>query len=156
MKKNKALFLDRDGTINNDEGKYYIFKPSDFQLNEGVGERVKQFQDEGYLIIIISNQGGIAKGIYSHADVTKVHDLMTEKFNYWGVKLTEIYYCPHHQGIGNCLCRKPESLMIEKAIARFNIAAENSLFIGDSSRDIEAAERVGVKAIQIRTNIFEF
>ena len=156
MHKQKALFIDRDGTINNDEGRYYIYKVSDFVLNQGVIEKIKEYQQQGYLIIIISNQGGIAKGIYTHADVQNVHNYMRKLFAKQGVTIDEIYYCPHHSGIGKCMCRKPEPLMIQKAIARFNIDPTQSLYVGDSERDIVAANRAGVPAIRIKTNQFEF
>ncbi len=154
--KNKALFIDRDGTINNDEGKYYIYKVEDFVFNDGVFELIRKYQSEGYMIIIISNQGGIAKGIYSHLDVKKVHKYMLEEFKKEGITVDEIYYCPHHSGITKCLCRKPAPLMIEKAIARFGIDPAQSYFVGDSERDMQAAERAGVKGIHIKANHFNF
>ena len=156
MGNNKALFIDRDGTINNDEGKYYVYKVEDFIFNKNVFELVKKYQDKGYLIIIVSNQGGIAKGMYSHRDVKKVHDYMIAEFEKKGITIDEIYYCPHHNGITKCMCRKPEPLMLEKAIARFDIDPAQSYFVGDSERDMIAAKRVGVKGIRIKANVFQF
>lgn len=96
---NKAVFLDRDGTINSDEGHYYIYKPEDFVFNPGVIEGLKRLQKAGYLLIVITNQGGIAKGIYTREDMFKVHEKMCAELEKHGVTLTKIYYCPHHESI---------------------------------------------------------
>ena len=104
---NKAVFLDRDGTINSDEGHYYIYKPEDFVFNPGVIEGLKRLQKAGYLLIVITNQGGIAKGIYTREDMFKVHEKMCAELEKHGVTLTKIYYCPHHESIKTCVCRKP-------------------------------------------------
>lgn len=156
MEKNKALFIDRDGTINNDEGKYYVYKVEDFVINDGVFELLKECQDKGYLLILVSNQGGIAKGIYSHRDVEKVHNYMLAEMEKHDIHFHDIFYCPHHSGITKCLCRKPEPLLLEKAIARHNIDPDKSYFVGDSERDILAAEKVGVRGIRIKANEFKF
>ena len=150
--KNKAIFLDRDGVINNDTGHYYIYKPEDFKINNGIINLLKKFQKENYFLIIISNQGGISKGIYSKEDVKKVHEYLKIILAKNDVFLKEIYYCPHHDTIENCICRKPNSLLLEKAIARFNIDIQLSYFIGDSERDIIAGKKVGLKTIKIEKN----
>ncbi len=150
----KAIFLDRDGVINDPKDKYYVWKKENFYFNKHIVEPLRKFQDEGYILIIISNQGGISKGEYTKEDTEKLHVYMTEIFEKNGIVITEIYYCPHHDSIGNCLCRKPDSLMLEKAIARFDIDVNNSLLIGDSKRDIEAAEKVGVRGVLIEKNGF--
>jgi D-glycero-D-manno-heptose 1,7-bisphosphate phosphatase len=149
---NKAVFLDRDGVINNDEGFYYVYKPEDFIINEGVLDSIAMLSKKGFLVIVISNQGGIAKGIYSKSDTELLNKLLFERVEKHGGKITEIYYCPHHEEKGLCLCRKPSSLLIEKAIARFNIDKNLSYLIGDSQRDIEAARNAGIKGILIPKN----
>ncbi len=118
---NKAVFIDRDGVINNDEGCYYIFKPFDFKLNDGIIENICALKKAGFIIVIISNQGGIGKGLYKKADTDALHNILKEKIKKTGCQIDEIYYCPHHLDIENCLCRKPESLLLEKSIARFDI-----------------------------------
>jgi D-glycero-D-manno-heptose 1,7-bisphosphate phosphatase len=148
----KAVFIDRDGTINSDEGHYYIFSPLDFILNPGVGEGLKLLHDAGYLLIVITNQGGIAKGKYDFKDVESVHDEMNRQLSKFGVKLSAIYYCPHHSDVQKCLCRKPGNLNIEKAIARFQIDRNQSFMVGDSSRDVEAGKKSGLKTIKIQKN----
>ncbi len=153
----KAIFLDRDGVINDPKDNYYVWKKEDFYFNEHIVKPLKKYQENGYIIIVISNQGGISKGEYKKEDTNKLHNYMCDIFEKHRLKITEIYYCPHHDSIEKCLCRKPDSLMLEKAIARFNIDAEKSIFIGDSERDIEAAEKVGVKGILIKKNAgFDF
>ena len=95
----KAIFLDRDGVINSDVGHYYIYKLEDFIINKGIVNSLKRFQESGYKLLIISNQGGVAKGIYSCDDVNKIHVYLKEKLAEHGVFLQEIYYCPHHESI---------------------------------------------------------
>lgn len=147
----KALFLDRDGVLNVERGEYtYLLE--DFEILPDVLESLKLASIKGYVLIVISNQGGIAKGVYSHKNVELVHQKLIDSLASEGVLLDEIYYCPHHDEVGKCLCRKPNSLMLEKAIARFNISASDSVFIGDSERDILAAEKVGVNGILIASN----
>ncbi len=149
---NKAIFLDRDGVINNDVGLYYIFKPEDFRLNEGILESLKLLQENGFLLIIISNQGGIAKKIYTKKQTDFIHNILVQILKEKNIKITEIYYCPHHNDIENCICRKPDSQMIEKAIARFQIQVNLSYFIGDSNRDIESAKKVKLNTFKIDSN----
>ena len=148
----RAIFIDRDGTINSDAGHYYVFKPEDFKLNPGVGEGLKLLQDAGFMIIVITNQGGVAKGEYTIADVEKVHIEMRHQLKKFGVFLTEIYYCPHHSDVHRCLCRKPGNLNIEKAISRFRIDRKNSYMIGDSERDMQAGQKSKLHCIKIDTN----
>ena len=143
---NKAIFLDRDGVLNLDFRNYH-FRLDDFTILPGVFDVLKTFQQKGYLLIIISNQGGIGKGLYKISDTEKLHKfLIDEAFNN-GVTFTEIYYCTHHPETSNCICRKPESLLVEKSIARFNINPSKSYFIGDRERDVQAGEACGVKGI---------
>lgn len=149
---NKAVFLDRDGVINNDEGLYYIFKPEDFRINEGVLESLKLLQENGFLLIIISNQGGIAKKIYTKKETDFIHNILLQILNEKNIEIAAIYYCPHHNEIENCICRKPDSQMLEKAIARFQIHVNQSYFIGDSNRDIESAKKVKLNTFKIDAN----
>jgi D-glycero-D-manno-heptose 1,7-bisphosphate phosphatase len=147
----KAVFLDRDGVINKEIGDY-AYKEKDFVINEGVLEFLQFLTDKQFIIIIISNQGGIGRGIYTKETVEKLHNRMLSYFSANRVTIHEIYYCPHHPETGKCLCRKPESLMIEKAIARFSIDREQSFLIGDTERDIQSAGKCGIRAIQIKPN----
>lgn len=149
---NKAVFLDRDGVINSDEGHYYIFRKEDYKINPGVLEGITLLNRHGYKVIVVSNQGGIGKGLYSMSDTELLHAYLLEQVEKVGGHIDEIYYCPHHPDTGLCLCRKPSGLMIEKAIARFHLDKSLCYLIGDSRRDIEAAENAGIKGILIPKN----
>ncbi len=148
---NKFVFFDRDGVINFERGEYTYLK-KDFAINEGIITSLKKLQDHGFLLIIVSNQGGISKELYSKEQVEKVHQYLINELKKHEILLTEIYYCPHHAAFENCLCRKPKSLMLEKSIARFDIDTYQSYMIGDSERDITAAEKVGLNTIKIEPN----
>jgi D-glycero-D-manno-heptose 1,7-bisphosphate phosphatase len=143
--KQKAVFLDRDGVINDDTGHYYIYKPEDFRLNTGVVEGLKLLSNAGYMLIIVSNQGGVAKGIYSEDDISRVHEKLTKELKKHSLKIDAIYYCPHHDSVSECNCRKPKPGMILNAIKEFDINPQESYLIGDSERDITAGEQAGLK-----------
>ncbi len=143
--KQKAVFLDRDGVINDDTGHYYIYKPEDFRLNEGVVEGLKLLLDACFMLIIVSNQGGVAKGIYTEDDVSRVHERLTDELKKHSLKIDAIYYCPHHESVSECNCRKPKPGMILDAIKEFDIEPQKSYLIGDSERDITAGEKAGLK-----------
>jgi len=148
----KAIFLDRDGVINSDIGHYYIYRVEDFIINKGIINSLKRFQEAGYLLFIVSNQGGVAKGIYSCEDVNKVHDYLEGILNENTVSIQEIFYCPHHESVATCECRKPSPQMINQAVNKYQIDTKVSYLIGDSKRDIEAANAAGVKGIKIEAN----
>ena len=147
----KAIFLDRDGVINFERGEYN-WKLNDFIINKGIFESLKIFHDNDYLLFIISNQGGIAKGIYTKDDVFNLHQYLNKKLALNNITLNEIYFCPHHPNIENCICRKPDSLLFEKTIAKYNIDVNQSYMFGDKERDVLAAEKVGIKGILIPPN----
>ncbi len=148
---NKAVFLDRDGVINHDPGDY-TKNISEFTLLPTALAAMKKLHDAGYLLVLITNQGGIAKGLYTHEDVAEIHAFFRKKCEEHGFKITEIYYSPHHDAYGKSLTRKPGSLMIERALARFNIDPKSSVMIGDKERDLEAGSGAGVPGILIPTN----
>jgi D-glycero-D-manno-heptose 1,7-bisphosphate phosphatase len=147
---NKAIFLDRDGVINVERG--YTHRLEDFVILPDLIEVLQLFQKKGYLLIIISNQSGVAKGLYTQEDVEQVHAYLLKEFKKNNIIISEIYYCIHHPDVSRCICRKPDSLFVEKGLARFQIDAEQSYFIGDKERDVEAAAKGGVKGIRIPSN----
>jgi D-glycero-D-manno-heptose 1,7-bisphosphate phosphatase len=149
---NKAIFLDRDGVINNETGHYYITKAVDFVLNDGITDLLSWLMKEGFLLIVITNQGGISRGMYARHDTDLIHEKMSELLNAQGIVIDEIYYCPHHPENEKCICRKPDSVQIEKAIARFSIDPTISWFIGDRETDMEAARKTGLGTIKVNTN----
>jgi D-glycero-D-manno-heptose 1,7-bisphosphate phosphatase len=149
---NKAVFLDRDGVINRKGSGYYIFREEEFLFNKGVTDALKYFISKGYLLIIITNQGGIARGIFTIPHLEKLHASMIRQLKVLNIELTDIYYCPHHPDISTCLCRKPGTLLFEKAIEKYEIDPKTSFMIGDSDIDVRAAEKMNIKGILIPTN----
>ncbi len=148
---NKAVFLDRDGVINRETGDF-VFETGKFEFIDGIFDALHKLQKSGFMLIVITNQSGIATGRYTHQHVGEIHEMMLRELSLQGISIAEVYYCPHHPSTGKCLCRKPESLLIEKAIARFNIDPARSCMIGDRDRDIEAAAKAGVKGFLIKSN----
>jgi len=147
----KAVFLDRDGVMNKELG-HYVVQRDDFVVLSDLYSELLELQNAGFIFIVISNQGGIAKQLYSKKFVEELHNSMLAQLNDAGIEITEVYYCPHHPDYGRCICRKPDSLLIEKAMARFNINPAESFFVGDTSRDIEAATKSGLTGIRITPN----
>lgn len=143
---NKCIFLDRDGVLNEDRTDY-VYRIDDFIIPAGVPEALRRLKEAGYLLIVITNQAGIAKGIYSRFDVMTCHSYLQEQCGYL---LDDIYFCPHHPDYNTrSLTRKPESLLLEKAIAKYNIDPTRSWMIGDRLRDVQAGQRVGVQTLHI-------
>lgn len=151
FKKNKALFLDRDGVINIDGG--HVFEIEKFCFIDGIFELCKRAQDLGYLLIIITNQAGIAKGFYSEEQFLELTKWMENEFQKRGIKISKTFYCPFHSEAKiekyrqDSFDRKPNPGMILKAIDEFNIDPKKSLMIGDKKSDIQAAEaaKIGFK-----------
>ncbi len=134
---NKALFLDRDGVINKE--KNYLYKIEDFEFIDGVFETCRYFQKQRYLIIIITNQAGIARGKYAEEDYKLLTNWMIKEFEKENIKISKVYHCPHHEDFsGECKCRKPNTGMILNAQKEFNINLSNSILVGDKNSDIEA------------------
>lgn len=146
-----AVFLDRDGVINQERGDH-TWRLDDFTILPGVAEALRSLAYTGHLLVVVSNQSGIGLGNYTVEDVERLHGYLHDHLAREGVRLTDVYYCPHHPSRGRCLCRKPGSLMLERAIARHGIDAHRSVLIGDRERDIEAARAAGVKGILVSSN----
>jgi D,D-heptose 1,7-bisphosphate phosphatase len=156
--KNKALFLDRDGVINFDYG--YVNKIENFHFIEGIFELCLRAQNAGYLIIIITNQAGIAKGKYSENQFLDLTNWMENEFMKHKIKISKTYYCPYHkEGIiekykQDSYDRKPNPGMLLKAIKEFNIDSQKSIIIGDQESDIKAGELANIsKKILISNNL---
>ncbi|MES2829356.1 MAG: HAD family hydrolase [Bacteroidota bacterium] len=146
---NKAIFLDRDGVLNH-EIFDYITRLEDFEVLEYQIPPLKKLYDEGYMLIVITNQGGIALQRYTEEELGKMHKVLFEKFEAKGAVISHAYYCPHHPTVtGDCECRKPNSGMLLEAIAKFDIDPSLSVMIGDKPRDVDAANGAGVKGIEI-------
>ncbi len=150
----KAIFLDRDGTINVE--KDYIYKSEDLVFEEGTIEALKTFKNLEYILIVVSNQSGIARGYFTEEDLNIFNNNMNEILKKNGVEITEFYCCPHHpDGLGEykkvCECRKPNNKMIEDAIKKYNIDREKSYMVGDKISDIEAGFKSNLKTVLVKT-----
>lgn len=147
--KNKALFLDRDGVINIDHG--YVGKIEDFDFIDGIFELCQKAQDKGYLIIIVTNQAGIARGYYTEEQFLELTKWMENEFKKKEIHITKTYYCPYHidakitQYKKDSEDRKPKPGMLLKAIDKFNIDPKKSIMIGDKKSDIEAGRGAGIR-----------
>jgi D-glycero-D-manno-heptose 1,7-bisphosphate phosphatase len=140
---NKAIFIDRDGVINTDKG--HVYKSEDFEFIEEIFEICRNYINKGFIVLVITNQAGIAKGIFTESDFLKLTDWMVEQFRNNGVKISKVYYCPHHPDItGPCECRKPNPGMILQAIVEFDLDISRSVLIGDKDTDLEAGRRAGI------------
>ncbi len=147
-----AIFLDRDGTINIE--KNYLYRAEDWQWIEGAQQAIKQLKNAGYIIVVISNQAGIARKMYNESDVTKLHGFANSELAKIGTAIDAFYFCPHHPDFseaGVCQCRKPAPNMLLQAAQDLNIDLEKSWMIGDKLIDIQAGTAAGVKAILVRT-----
>ncbi len=149
---NRAVFFDRDGVINNEEGLYYIYRPQDFRFNRGIKQVLKVLTGRGFLLFLVTNQGGVSRKLYTREDVDRIHGVMNAELQREGISFSEIYICPHHPDVENCICRKPQTLFFEKAIARFDIDTDVSWFVGDRETDILAGRNAGLKTILVKPN----
>jgi D,D-heptose 1,7-bisphosphate phosphatase len=138
-----AVFIDRDGTINRDVP--YCSRPDQFELLPTVGEAIKLLNEHGYIVVIITNQSGIARGYFSEHNLKDIHLRMRELLSEYHGHVDGIYYCPHHPD-DRCKCRKPEPAMILQASLKMNINIKESFMVGDSEKDIETGINAGCKA----------
>ncbi|MDB4470695.1 D-glycero-beta-D-manno-heptose 1,7-bisphosphate 7-phosphatase [Deltaproteobacteria bacterium] len=150
-----AVFLDRDGTINVE--KDYLIDPAEFDFIPGVPAALKKLQDAGYLLVVVSNQSGVARGYFSEEQVDKLHQHMVAMLTEAGVSLDGIYFCPHHPSAGlgdylqNCNCRKGKPGMLQRAAVELDIDLQKSYMVGDKVADIQAGHAVGCKTILVCT-----
>ncbi len=149
---NRAVFFDRDGVINMELGDY-VWKPETFILCPRILENLLELKARGYLLAVITNQGGIAKGIYRHSDVQRTLNHMIGLCSEAGIEFVEVMYSPHHDTVGESISRKPDSLMFERILYKHNIDPSQSFMIGDKERDIIPAEKLGMKGFLIEKNV---
>ena len=148
--KRKAVFLDRDGTLNVNYG--YVHQQQDWVWINGAIEALKSLYDAGFSLVIVTNQAGIARGYYQHSNVETLHEWMKNELLAEGIELSGIYFCPHHPEFGEikqCACRKPQSGMLVDAARDLQLDLENSWIIGDQMTDALAGLNLGTKAIVI-------
>ena len=148
FEKKRAVFFDRDGTLNVDVD--YLHEIEKFRWIDGAKESIKFCNENNFLAIVVTNQSGIARGFFTENDVKKLHKFMQTDLEKIGAHIDGFYYCPHHPEAKieryrrECDCRKPKPGMILRACKDFNIDKEHSFLIGDSPRDVESAERAGL------------
>tara|TARA_B100000795_G_scaffold269578_1_gene259421 strand:- start:7784 stop:8299 length:516 start_codon:yes stop_codon:yes gene_type:complete len=149
IKKRNCVFLDRDGVINIDKG--YISKIADFKMYPGIGRSINFINKKKYLVIIITNQSGIGRGLIKIKQLSHIHDYLKKKIKKFNAKIDDIYFCPYHSEFGKgkykkkSQDRKPGSGMLKKAIKKWNINLSKSFMIGDKESDKIAAENINIK-----------
>jgi D-glycero-D-manno-heptose 1,7-bisphosphate phosphatase len=140
--KRPAVFLDRDGTLIRDW--HYVGRPEDVELLPGVAAAVRRLNDAGWLVVVVTNQSGIARGMFTEADYERVRSHMEKLLSAAGARVDESYMCPHHpEFTGPCECRKPGTLLFRRAAKDHDLDMARSWFIGDKLRDILPATTVG-------------
>lgn len=144
----KAVFLDRDGVINEEAG--YVTSWDQFRFIPGSKEALRLLHSSGYKVFVITNQSGVARGLISESSLLEIHRRMSSEIGEAGGRVTEIYYCGHHPEDG-CRCRKPGTGLLERAAAEYGIDLPGAYMIGDKPADIEAGKRAGSKTILVRT-----
>ena len=148
--KSKAVFLDRDGVIN-EKRDDHVKNISEFKIFSGVGDAIKLLRDKGYLVIIITNQSAIGRKIISEKKLDEIHTELKNYLNQHDTYVDSIYYCPHTPE-ENCSCRKPKPGLLIKATNDFGINLEESYFIGDSESDLNAAKEARCKGILLEND----
>ena len=160
LNKQKAVFLDRDGTINEYRG--FITSPDQLELMDGAAEAIRAINNSGYLAIVVSNQPVVARGDCTFEELEQIHNKLETELGRAGAYLDAIYFCPHHPDKGfpgeiaelkiDCACRKPKPGMLLQAAKDFNIDLSRSYMVGDSTRDIQAGRAAGCKPVYVGTD----
>lgn len=151
----KAIILDRDGIINVE--KDYLHRIEDFEFEEGAKEGLKILSSLGYILVVVTNQSGIARGYYTEEDLVILNEYIKKILLKDGVEIKAFYYCPHHleKGIGkyriDCNCRKPKTGMLDEAVKDFDIDRESSFMVGDNISDIKAGLNAKIQPILVKT-----
>ncbi|MGE4578844.1 MAG: D-glycero-beta-D-manno-heptose 1,7-bisphosphate 7-phosphatase [Desulfuromonadales bacterium] len=155
----RAVFLDRDGTINVE--KDYLHRLEDFEFIPGAIEAIKRLKESGFLIVVVTNQSGIARGYFTEDDVNRLHAHLQKELARYGTGVDAFYFCPHHPdfgtkaGEGDCNCRKGKPGMLLQAATDWNIDLTASIMIGDKHADLEAGRAAGCYTILVRTGYGE-
>ena len=151
----KAIFIDRDGTLNEDVG--YISDPKEFRLFDFAPEAVRLINNSGFLVIVLTNQSGIARGFLTEEILGRLHGKMESELAHRGARIDRIYFCPHHPEIGeppykvDCDCRKPKSGLILQAATEMDVNLKKSYVVGDRYRDMEMGQAVGATGVLVLT-----
>ena len=147
----KTVFLDRDGVINRNPPNWgYVQTWEEFDFIPNAQKAIRELTENGYRIIVVTNQAGIGRGLFSEENLKDIHSRMVAKITEAGGRIDAVYYCPHHPEAG-CECRKPKPGMLIRAAREHNIQLSSAYLIGDSTTDIQAGRRVGAKALLVLT-----
>jgi len=152
---NRAIFLDRDGTLNEEDG--YITSPERFRLYSFAAEAVRLINQSGWKAIVLTNQSGVARGYFTEATLIEIHKRMEAALRMQGAQIDAIYYCAHHPDYGSppyrqdCDCRKPRPGLGERAARDFNLDLNRCYAVGDRYRDIEAGQALGARGVMVMT-----
>jgi len=155
MERSRAVFLDRDGTINVE--REFLHRPEDFEFIPGAPQAIRLLNEAGFRVIVVTNQSGIARGFYDEAAVSRLHRHMDAQLARFGARIDAYYFCPHHpeHGTGDyrnsCECRKPMDGMLRRGAAEFSLDLPASFIIGDRFVDVEAGLKAGCRAMLVRT-----
>ncbi len=142
----KAVFLDRDGTINVDTG--YLSDPDGLVIIRGAKKGIKLLKKNGFMVFIITNQSGVGRGYFSLEQLASVNQRLLEELSKDGIEIDDVRFCPHHPQ-QKCACRKPEPGLVVDLIERYGVDAENSYFVGDKMLDVKTGKNVGCRTILI-------
>jgi D-glycero-D-manno-heptose 1,7-bisphosphate phosphatase len=148
---NKALFLDRDGVININHG--YVYRTNDFDFMHGIFDLVQRANGQGYKVIVVTNQSGIGRGMYTESDFEALSVWMLREFTKRGATIDDVLFCPHHPQAELpeykkvCECRKPKAGMLKAAASKHNIYLANSIMVGDKLSDVEAGIEAGLREV---------
>lgn len=161
MKKQPAVFFDRDGVLNKDIG--YLYKREEFVWTEGAVDALRYFHQHGYFIFVVTNQSGIARGYYTEKDVQALHRWMNDQLVNFEAGIDAFYYCPHlpegseSRYACSCTCRKPQPGLVQKALAEWPVDTERSFLVGDKPSDMECARQSGIRGILFPGgNLYDF
>jgi len=145
----KFIILDRDGVINHDSD-HYIKAPEEFHPIAGSLEAIAKLNKAGYRVLVVTNQSGIARGLYDHQTLVKIHEKLMKNLSAVGGAIEEIFFCPHHPSEG-CDCRKPKPGLFNQIKEKYHVNLADTYFVGDKMTDIDVAELVGCKPMLLLT-----
>ena len=149
----KGLFVDRDGVVNREQG--YVWQLTDFVLEPAFLELAQHASKLGYRIVVVTNQGGVGKGLYTEADVELLHQHLYATLADLGVPAPLVFSCPHHPSTSACLCRKPNTLLFERALHLYRLDPRKCWMLGDRARDVIPAKQLGMQTVLITSHSAE-
>ena len=149
LRKNIAVFLDRDGTLNENSG--YVTLPEQLILFSGVPEAIARLNQLGVQVILVTNQSAIGRGWLTTEGFQRIHRRLADLLRVQGGSIDDVFFCPHRPD-ERCACRKPEAAMILQAAERYSLDLSQSFFVGDKSSDLGAAQRAGVPGVLVMTS----